>query len=228
MRSLFPALLAVAILVSPALGQSPPEPTLVVRNVTVVLPATGSVEAGRTIEITGARITRVGPAGETGRPYAPETRIVDGSGRFLVPGLADMHVHLSSDTLALGVMLAHGITRARIMSGTPEALALRDGVASGAIRGPELSVAGPLLAGQEVPWSHDLVTTAAEARRAAEAHVEAGYDYLKIYDGLTTAAYEAIREVSDSTGVPMIGHVPADARSNTWSNSSTRTSAVAA
>lgn len=195
---------------APVLGQSPVQPTLVIRDVAVVRPATGAVETGRTVEVTGNRITRVGPVDRTGRAYPPETRVVDGRGRFVVPGLADMHVHFSSDTLALGVLLAHGVTRARIMSGGLEALALRDGVSNGAIRGPALTVAGPLLAGQEVPWSHDLVTTADEAREAAEAHVGAGYDYLKVYDGLTPEAYEAIRQVSAGTGIPMIGHVPVD------------------
>ena len=194
----------------PALGQSPAEPTLVIRDVAVVRPATGVIETGRTVEMAGDRIIYVGPFDRTGRAYPRETRVVDGRGSFLVPGLADMHVHFSSDTLALGVLLAHGVTRARIMSGSPEALALRGGVSSGAIRGPALTVAGPLLAGQEVPWSHELVTTADEAREAAEAHVAAGYDYLKVYDGLTSEAYEAIRRVSTDAGIPMIGHVPVD------------------
>ena len=209
MRGLLPMFVALA---SPALalGQTPAEPTLVIRDVAVVSPASGAVERGRTVEVTGDRITRVGPAEEARRGYPSEAIVVDGRGRFLVPGLADMHVHFSSDTLALGVLLAHGVTRARIMSGSPEALALRDGVSSGAIPGPALTVAGPLLAGEEVPWGHELVTTAEEARRAAEAHVAAGYDYLKIYDGLTVEAYEAIRQVSDSTTVPMIGHVPVE------------------
>lgn len=192
-------------------GPRSPDALLVLRDVTLVDPATGETTEGRTVSIADGRIVGVGPTGPADEVGLPDgARVVDGAGRYLVPGLADMHVHFSTDTLALGVLLAHGVTHARIMSGTPEALALREGVEAGDIHGPELSVAGPLLAGEEVPWPHELVRTPEEARAAAEAHVDAGYDYLKVYDGLAAGAYEEIARISDSTGLPLIGHVPAE------------------
>ena len=126
-------------------------------------------------ELRGKTALVTGVASGIGRAITvpANARRVDGTGRYLIPGLADMHTHLFSDdelpdSLAgaeLGVMIANGITTARLMIGTPEQLALRAAVARGRLLGPQLWVASPQLTGREFP-NAIVVTTEEQARRA--------------------------------------------------------------
>lgn len=115
-----------------------------------VVPMTGeTVLRGRTVLIRDGRIESITEAGRARIPAG--ARRIDGRGRYLIPGLADMHTHLYADgTLPrevapaeLGVMVANGVTTARLMIGTPQHLELRRGVAAGSVLGPQLWVASP-------------------------------------------------------------------------------------
>ena len=96
-----------------------------------------------TVVVKDGRITWVGQTSKTSVPFG--ARKIDASRKFIVPGLADMHVHMeTSDTL---LYLAYGVTQVREMNGTAGLLALRNNVCRGSTLGPSISVSGPLLAG---------------------------------------------------------------------------------
>lgn len=133
---------------------------------------------------------------------------IDGAGQVLLPGLVDMHVH--TDERELPLFIANGVTLVREMNGSPMHLALRQRIDDGSLIGPRLLVASPLLAGVPQQFRHRLITTAADAAAAAREYKSAGYDYLKIYDGLSLDAYNALVAASQALSIPLDGHIPKD------------------
>ena len=126
-----------------------------VTNVAVIPMSSDSVLPGATVVVRDGRIAAVGPSGSIAVPKG--ARRIDGRGKYLIPGLADMHVHLYSDdetpdSLAgdeLAVMIANGVTAIRLMIGTPEHLALRREIEAGRLLGPQLWIASPQFTGLE-------------------------------------------------------------------------------
>ena len=172
---------------------------------TVIRDATVIVRDGRIAAVGATHNTRV-PAGAI--------QIV-GRGKYLIPGLADAHTHLYSDdelpdslaSYELGVMVANGVTAARLMIGTPEHLKLRDDVASGRILGPQLWLASPMLTGRPGAPNSRTVTTPDEARAAVREAADAKYDFIKIVDPRTPLVYEAIVDEARTRGIRIDGHV---------------------
>ena len=184
-------------------------PGLAIAHVSVVDVVRGAIDSDRTVVISGARILRLGPAGRVRVPA--ETRVIDGRGKYLIPGLWDMHVHLDSGALAQ--LVSHGVTGVRDMGGEARKLvALRRGIEAGTITGPRLVIAGPLLAGGaiEPTRSRVVVRTEPEAQRAVDSLVALGVDFIKIHDGLSRSAYFAIAREARARHVPFSGHVPSD------------------
>jgi imidazolonepropionase-like amidohydrolase len=198
-RAGLPALLALL-----APGTVAAQETIAFRDVSILDVEAGVVVPDRTVIVEGGTIARVGPAAEVEIPA--DATVIDGTGRFLVPGLADMHVHMERADARL--FLANGVTTVREMNGSPAHLALRDSIARGDVLGPRMLVASPLLAGVEQRYRHELVPDSAAAARVAREAAERGYDFLKAYDGLSAPAYEALAEASSATGIPLVGHVP--------------------
>ncbi|HEX2202627.1 MAG TPA: amidohydrolase family protein, partial [Longimicrobium sp.] len=189
--------------------------TFAVTHVTVVpMTGAGTVLRDATVLVRDGRIAAVGPAARVRVPAG--ARRIDGRGKFLVPGLADMHTHLFSDDSAmahdsvapyeLGVMLANGVTATRLMIGTPEQLALRTAVAEGRVVGPQLWVASPQLAGR--PYDNGIAVTTPEEARAAVRRVAAeGYDFVKLTLFIPPDVYEAVMDEAARAGVRVVGHV---------------------
>jgi len=173
-----------------------------------VIDATGA--APRTdvsVAIADGRITSIA---KNIRP-APGARGIDATGKFLIPGLWDMHVHLDASGSALPALVANGITGIREMySGIPIATLaswrtrpdVPRIVAAGFLDGPLLRTAGPL------PPDAYAVGTAEEARAATSSLAAAGADFLKVYNSLPREAYFAIAQESKRLGIPFAGHVP--------------------
>lgn len=143
-------------------------------------------------------------------------RIV-GKGKYLIPGLVDMHTHLLSDgefpdSIAedeLRVMVANGVTTIRFMIGTPEQLVLRARSAKGEIVAPTIYSASPHLTGRE-QGNNFVVKTDAEAREAVRKSKQAGYDFLKITTFIAPEAYEAAVDEAAKQNIRVVGH--ADSR----------------
>lgn len=141
----------------------------------------------------------------------PGARVIDATGKFLIPGLWDMHVHLDASGSALPQLVANGITGIREMySGIPiatlaswRARADVPRIAiSGLLDGPLLLTGGPL------PADAYAVGNAEEARLAVAKLATAGADFLKVYNSLPRDAYFAIAQESKRIGIPFAGHVP--------------------
>lgn len=174
-----------------------------------VLPMTrpGARLADQTVIVRGDRIAAMGPAAEV--PVPRGARVVDGGGSLtLLPGLADLHVHLppfpgAPDDPAqrvLALMVANGVTTARGMAGNPAHLVLRDRVAAGELLGPALYVAAPALHGGNT-------ATLEAARAAVAAAAEAGYDLVKSHHIDDPAVWSAVQEAATAAKLPVAGHV---------------------
>lgn len=201
---------AASLLALPARAQTPAagEATTAFVNVSVLPMDTARVLAGQTVVVRGDRIVAVGPVAST--PVPAGARTVDGRGRFLMPGLAEMHGHVpppsapaeyTDDVLFLYV--ASGITTVRGMLGAPGQLALRERARSGAVVSPTLYLAGPSFNGNSV-------ASPADAERMVRAQKAEGWDLLKIHPGLTRAEYDAMARVAREEGIRFGGHVPAE------------------
>ncbi len=179
---------------------------LAIRGVAVVAVGTGQIIPDQTILIDENRIVTIGSAADIEIPSS--ARVIAGQGLFAVPGLVDLHVHMETDDLPL--FLANGITTVREMNGSTETLELRTQVEDGARRGPRIYVAGPLLAGVEQQWRHRLVGDPDQAREEVLLQKAAGFDFVKVYDGLSTDTYQAIVATASELGLPIVGHIPSE------------------
>lgn len=158
----------------------------------------------RAVVVKGAEIIWAGPTGDLDVPA--DALHIDGAGRWLMPGLADMHVHMDASDIPL--FLANGITTVREMNGSERHVALRDSIEQGLRPGPGMFVASPLLAGEKQRWRHELIEDAQAAYAIAHDAEQGGYDYLKVYDALSRPAYLALAEASSTLGLPLTGHIP--------------------
>jgi imidazolonepropionase-like amidohydrolase len=161
----------------------------------------------QTVLVDGKVITALGSASAIEVP--PGATVIDGRGKFLIPGLHDMHVHLDHTHGMLELFVAAGVTTVRNMAGSPRTVALKKLTASGAVLGPTIYTAGPFVDGARPRWEASAsVVTAADAERVIADHVAAGYDFVKIYNGLTLAAYDAVAAAAKAHGLRIVGHVP--------------------
>jgi imidazolonepropionase-like amidohydrolase len=143
---------------------------------------------------------------------------IDGTDKFLIPGLTDMHTHLFTDdefpdSLAedeFKIMIAYGVTTIRLMIGTPEHIVLRSKSANEQILAPTIYAASPHLTGRKQPNSI-VVTTDAEARAAVRKSKQDGYDFIKVTTFLAPEVYEAIVDEARKQNIRVVGH--ADSRS---------------
>jgi hypothetical protein len=218
------ALIGGLVLPVSSRAQTAPDPQLAARgaltsgelaitNVSIVPMTTETVVRRAAVLVRDGRIAYVGP--ENGLRIPRGTRVVDGGGGYLIPGLADMHTHLFSDgeevhdsagPAELGVMVANGVTAARLMIGTPEQLALREAVRGGTVVGPQLWVASPHLTGR--PSENAFVTTTdAEARDAVRRAKREAYDFVKVTLFLTPPVWESIVSEAAREKIPVVGHV---------------------
>ena len=169
----------------------------------------------RTVLVRGGRILSVGPPEAVSIP-AGATRI-DGSGKFLMPGLADMHAHVgfdyepgqSGERADMLLYLTTGVTTLRNAAGSPATLALAQAIENGRLAGPRIDNASPLLEGENAVWGFATrVPSAEEARAAVRQFAADGYGSIKIYHTLSRESYEAVADEAGKLGIPFFGHVP--------------------
>jgi len=197
---------ALAILVHPAAAQAPAVTAFV--NVAVVPMDAERVIPGQTVVVQAGRIAAVGSAAHITVPSGALK--IDGAGRFLIPGLAEMHGHnpppgSSDETIARTYFLyvANGVTVVRSMLGWDGQIELREKVRRGELLGPTLSLAGPSFNG-------GTVKTPADAIQRARDQKKQGWDLLKVHPGVPRDAYDAMARTADEVGIDYAGHVPAD------------------
>jgi hypothetical protein len=176
-------------------------------GVTVVPMDSRRILPDQVVLVRDERILELGPRNVV---YVPRgAKRIEGHGLFLLPGLADSHVHLMEGDAYFPLFLANGVTTVRNMAGGPDIAELRDRVNKGDLIGPTIYTAGPILDGLPPVWEgSDIVTTPEQARRTVEKQKYAGYDFLKVYDNLLPTAYDAIIEAAAQVRMPVVGHVP--------------------
>jgi imidazolonepropionase-like amidohydrolase len=180
--------------------------TLAFVDVNVVPMDSERVLPHQNVVIRGDRIVAVGPADQT--PVPRDAQRIDATGKWLMPGLADLHVHLNEPDDGT-LYVANGVTTIRNMWGFPETLAWRREYASGKRLGPTVYTTGPILDGKPPIWpSSTVIETAEQAEREIAAEEKAGYEFVKVYSRLTRPAYVAILEAAKRHHLRVVGHVP--------------------
>ncbi len=198
----------------PKPAAAPPEPSLAITHVTIVDVAAGRLVPGQDVLVRGGRIVAVGDTTQVAVP--PGATVVDGRGRYLIPGLWDMHVHALFDAEVARTFLprfvAAGVTGVRDMGGTVEVMrAARFALLAGTLVGPRLVAAGRILDGPQPvdPSVSIAVGSPEEARAAVDSLANHGADFIKVYTLLPRAAYFAVLREAERVHLPVAGHVPA-------------------
>ena len=205
------------------------EAVLAITHVNLI-DATGSpLQADVTVIVEGRRISQVGKSGVTPVPKA--ARIVNGRGKYLIPGLWDMHVHemfgawIPADEKITPVLfVANGVTGVRDMGGDLEALKKwRSRIDQGKMLGPRMVISGPMLDGPVPQFpSSAPVKDAAEGRRIVDELQKDGADFIKIQSLVPRDGYFAAAEEAKRVGIVFAGHVPDKVRATEASNAGQR------
>ncbi len=206
--------LALLCLAAPA-GAVAPAADLLLRDVTVIDGSGAPPRAGQSILVRDGRIAAIG---DTARVVAPPgATVIDGRGRFVIPGLRDAHLHLAvrpepelAEKVALPLLLAHGVVAARDMGAPLErALALRAAVREGRIAGPDVATPGPFVDGAgEADPAFRRVGAPADAGAVVAELKAAGVDFVKVQAGLTGEALADVVAAARGAGMAVAGHVP--------------------
>jgi Amidohydrolase family len=183
---------------------------IVIQDVSVIDIAASAAHPHMTVVIDGENIKSIGRA--AAGPLPPTTRIVNGTGKFLIPGLWDMHVHLWYRENQLPIFLAFGVTGVQDMGSDFERTsAWRAAIESGKAIGPHIVTPGPPVNG--VPSDDDklpilLARTPAEARQAFDRLWDMDVDFVKVLSNLSADAYFALAEQARHWHMRLEGHVP--------------------
>ncbi len=169
-----------------------------------VIDATGApLQTDMTVVIRDGRIYALGKSGRI--KFKGPAKIIDARGKFLIPGLWDMHAHLGSDKFDrqghLPLFLANGVTGIRIMDGDPAHHEWRKEIDAGKFIGPRMMIASPIIGQSPISAS-----AALEAVRQAKL---AGADFVKVHDALSRDAYLAVLDEARKLNLAVEGHVPA-------------------
>lgn len=178
-------------------------------HVTVIDMTGAPPKPDMTVVVTGNRITGLG---QTGKIRIPEgAQIVDATGKFLIPGLWDMHIHIKETERTFPLYLANGVTGIRNTGGDFQKLFdWREAVASGRLLGPRIVSCGPVIDGPN-PANPDHaipVSNVAEGKQAVDFLKRNGADFVKVYDDIPRDAYFAIVEEAKKLGLLFVGHIP--------------------
>jgi len=181
---------------------------LVFTHAMVIDVAGGIAKQDYTVIVTGDRIAAMGKTAKVRVPSGAQ--VVDASGKFLIPGLWDMHVHPSGKAY-LPLFLANGVTGIRIMWGDPEDHEWRKEIETGHLLGPRMVIASPLVDGPKPYWRGSIsVSSEAQARQVVDKVKADGADFVKVYQFLPRDLYFAIADEAKKQGIPFAGHVPID------------------
>lgn len=195
-----------------------------ITNVTVIDTTGGASRPNVTVLIDGNRISYIGK----GHLKIPkQAHVIDGSGKYLIPGLWDMHVHTffgdwvpGGKEVTLPLFIANGITGVRDMGSDLDLiLAARRDTASGAMLGPRMIVAGPMLDGPKTQFPASIaIATPDDGRRAVDMLKSRGVDFIKIQSYVPRDAYFAIADECKKQNIVFVGHVPDAIRGSEASN----------
>lgn len=210
---IIPLVLLVVSAPAAAAARDAADPAIVFVDVNVVPMDRDIVLRHHVVEVRGSMISYVGPS--RGYSVPAGARIIQARGKFMIPGLADMHMHVAEPWRAGGFLaqyVAFGVTSLRSLSGDPALLRLRDSIDRGEMIAPRLWVSGPIITGQGGNPDSDVdkvvASSPAEARQIVSSQIDAGYDVIKLYDLLSRDAFLAAVHEAKRRGAYVVGHLP--------------------
>ncbi|MFC1636820.1 hypothetical protein ACFL5Z_18500, partial [Planctomycetota bacterium] len=189
-------------------GDDNQQKTLVFTNATVIDTTGAPAKTDMTVVVKGDRIEALG---KTGKLIVPQNRqVVDATGKFLIPGLWDMHVHPHDKKDYLALFIANGITGIRVMWGYPMHHTWREEISAGELIGPRMVIASPVIDGPGDPrgYGSTIVRNEEEGRQIVRKSKAEGADFIKVYNNLSRDTYFAIVDESKKLGIPFVGHLP--------------------
>jgi imidazolonepropionase-like amidohydrolase len=196
------------LLLSTAAARPPtPAPdTVVIAHVDVIDTATGNILRDRSVVVRKGRIAAIE---KPGRPPAGAV-VIDGKDKYLIPGLWDMHVHLSwSKESALRALLANGVIGVRDLGGDLKEIDdWRARIAAGVLPGPRIFRAGPILNGQKSNQYHLVTGGPAETRGIVRALKQVGVDFVKTHRRTEKESFLAMVDEAKKQGLDVVGHIP--------------------
>jgi imidazolonepropionase-like amidohydrolase len=224
---IFWGILTFAALSAVGFAQSSSEPTpLLIDDVTVIDGTGAPALAHRTVVVRNGRIEEIKAHDALKREQIAAVHI-DGKGKFLIPGLWDMHVHMvfgnwfpRGKEVTLPLLIANGITGVRDMGGELEVLQQwRKEIDSGKLLGPRMVISGPMLDGPTPRFPSSIaVTTPEDGRRAVDDLKRRGADFIKLQSLIPREAVFAIADEARKQKIPFVGHVPDSVRASEASN----------
>jgi imidazolonepropionase-like amidohydrolase len=215
----------VLLLGCPAFAVSKDSPTLIIHNVTIIDVTGGALLSHRTVVVRGGKIADITESGaDRGDKKAVH---VNGTGKFLIPGLWDMHVHMvfgewfpRGEAITVPLFIANGITGVRDMGSELEVLQQwRKEIEAGTLIGPRIVMAGPMLDGPKPRFPSSIaITTPEDGRRAVDDLKRRGVDFIKLQSLIPRDAVFAIADEARKQGITFVGHVPDSVRALEMSN----------
>jgi imidazolonepropionase-like amidohydrolase len=222
--------LTLAALGASCCAQSAQLSVLIIHDVTVIDATGAPALAHRTVIVRDGEIVEIGDSGMGMGGKLPGVH-VDGSGKFLIPGLWDMHVHMvfgdwfpHGKEITLPLFITNGVTGVRDMGGELEVLQQwRKEISAGALIGPRMVISGPMLDGPEPRFPSSIaIKTPEDGRRAVENLKRRGADFIKLQSLIPREAVFAIADEANKQGIPFVGHVPDAVRASEASNAGQR------
>ena len=184
------------------------ESAILIANTNIIDVRTGSVLENRQVVIDSGKIQQISEIVENAEGY---TTTIDGNGKYLMPGLAEMHAHIPPPSTrnpeivdeTLFLYLSNGITTIRGMLGGPSHLELREKAKNNEILSPRIYTSSPSLNGNSI-------RTEEEAIEKVTQYQKDGYDFLKMHPGIQLNVFDAVVKTAKEVGIPYAGHVPVD------------------
>jgi len=207
-------------------AQSSAPSVLVIHDVTVIDATGAPPQAHRTVIVHDGKIEEVGSSWGGMGGKLPGVH-VDGTGKFLIPGLWDMHVHMvfgdwfpRGKDVTLPLFIANGVTGVRDMGGELDILQQwRKEIAAGTLIGPRMVISGPMLDGPQPRFPSSIaIKTPEDGRRAVDELKRRGADFIKLQSLIPREAVFAIAEEARKQGISFVGHVPDSVRASEASN----------
>ncbi|WP_228234808.1 amidohydrolase family protein [Allomuricauda sp. M10] len=177
--------------------------TIIIQNVNVIPLHEEAVWENQTVVISDGKILKVSVSIDTS--VYRSSKVIDGTGRYLIPGLSEMHYHWRNKQGGISrdfkLLLANGVTTVRNMAeyDWQDHIAIRDSINNSQLMGPNYYTAGPYL------QSSDLKSSA-EVKKVIELHHKKGFDFIKIADNLPKEIYLEVLETAQTYNIPVVGH----------------------
>lgn len=185
---------------------------LAITHATVIDPDAVTPRRDMTILLRGTRVERVAASASVRVPKG--TPVIDATGKWVIPGMWDMHVHndFAGGRALLPLYIAHGVTGVRDMNGRlPQLRTFQRDIAAGTLVGPRMVVSGPYLVGRALPpafgMEHFVVTDSASAVRGVDTLAALGVDFIKVHNWIPAGAARVIAAEAKRRGLVYAGHV---------------------